>query len=385
MIRHTFLHALRQLMHSKARFVTALAGVGVAVMLMLVQLGIRDAAYVSALSIPLRLDAEVVMLSPKTVTLQRPVPFSRRVAARALSLPRVKSITPIYLDNAQWKNPQTHQENPIRVFGFDVERNPLQFPMTFDPKALTRLADQVIFDETSRPRYGPVRETLREKGRFAVELNGRRVDVIGQTQVGVAFEADGNLFTGEANFLRIFPNRQVGAIDLAAVQLRASADPNVVAPQIAALLGNEVQVLTREGFLELERKYLSESAPVDFIFLLGAAVGLFVGGVVIYQILYTDVMNNLPQYATLKAMGFSDNYLLLIVINACLIMAFAGFVPGFLASVWIYNVAAQVTFLPIEVTLKRSLLVLFLTAFMCCASAIIVLQKLRRADPADVF
>lgn len=381
----TFQHAWRQLLHSRARFLTALAGVGVAVMLMLVQLGIRDAAYVSALAIPLRMDADIVILSPRTVTLQRPVPFSQRLAVRALSFSEVASVTPVYIQNAQWKNPVTFKENPIRVFGFDTERNLLNVPMTFDPNPLNRQADFVVYDATSRPRYGPVREALAEGRRLAVELNGRRVEVTGQTQVGVAFESDGNLFTGEANFLRIFPERLSGAIDLAAVQLARDADRLTVARAIGSMLGREAQVLTHEEFVELERRYLSESAPVDFIFLLGAAVGLFVGGVVIYQILYTDVMNNLPQYATLKAMGFSDNYLLMIVINECLIMSTVGFVPGFLIAAWVYGLAADVTFLPIEMTTFRSALVYLLTTGMCCVAAFIVMGKLRKADPADVF
>ena len=57
---------------------------------------------------------------------------------------------------------------------------------------------------------------------------------------------------------------------------------------------------------------IRENAPIDFIFGMGAAIGFFIGFVVVYQILYTEVTNHLPQYATLKAMGFSDRYLLFV-------------------------------------------------------------------------
>lgn len=285
----------------------------------------------------------------------------------------------------QWKNPETHKENPIRVFGYNVEENILGIPMTLDPNPLNRMADYAVFDATSRPKFGSILESLERHENYAAEVNGRRIEVTGQTKVGVAFEFDGNLFTGEANFLRLVPNRSDGAIDLAALTVVPGADVKQVATELSNMLGVEAQVLTKEEFIEMERTYLSKSAPIDFIFLLGAAVGLFVGGVVIYQILYTDVMNNLPQYATLKAMGFSDNYLLMIVINECLVMSLSGFIPGFLIASWVCGIAAKVTYLPVHMTLDRSSLVLFLTTAMCCIAAVIVMGKLRKADPADVF
>lgn len=381
----TFMIALRQLLYAKVRFMTALAGVCVAVMLMLVQLGIRDAAYVSALAIPLKVNADVVILSPRTIILQRSVSFPRRFADRARSLDSVESVTTAYIHSAQWKNPVSHQENPIRVYGYDSEKNLLEFPKTFDPVPLNRMTDQFAFDELSRPKFGPVAETVKRGERFVTEINGRKVEIGGLTRVGVAFEVDGSLFTGEANFLRLFPERKAGAIELAAITIKPGADANSVARELRTMLGAEAQVLTKEEFLQKERDYISNNAPIDFIFLLGAAVGLFVGGVVIYQILYTDVMNNLPQYATLKAIGFSDNYLLMIVMNECLIMSVLGYIPGFFLAAWIYQIAAEVTFLPVQVTLIRSVIVFALTTGMCCITGFLVMGKLRKADPADVF
>ena len=67
-------------------------------------------------------------------------------------------------------------------------------------------------------------------------------------------------------------------------------------------------MLTKAEFIELERQYWGEGGT-GFIFNLGAVVGFIVGTVIVYQILYTDVSDHLPEYATLKAMGYSDRYL----------------------------------------------------------------------------
>jgi putative ABC transport system permease protein len=43
--------------------------------------------------------------------------------------------------------------------------------------------------------------------------------------------------------------------------------------------------------------------------------------VIVYQILYTDVSNHLSQYATMKAMGFTDGYLVRLVLKEAVMLA----------------------------------------------------------------
>ena len=68
-------------------------------------------------------------------------------------------------------------------------------------------------------------------------------------------------------------------------------------------LPNDVKVLTKEGFVEFEKKYSSENTSIGFIFTLGTAIGFVVGVVIVYQILSSDVAEHTSEYATLKAIG----------------------------------------------------------------------------------
>ena len=43
---------------------------------------------------------------------------------------------------------------------------------------------------------------------------------------------------------------------------------------------------------------------------MGTIVGFVVGMLISYQVIYTDLSDQLPQYATLKAMGYRTGYLL---------------------------------------------------------------------------
>jgi putative ABC transport system permease protein len=144
-------------------------------------------------------------------------------------------------------------------------------------------------------------------------------------------------------------------------------------------------VLSRQQLAEREMNYWKRTSAVGFIFSLGVLVGFVVGGIIVYQILYSDVMNSQPQYATLKAMGYRDPYVIGIVIQQAAILAVVGFVPGLLLSTGLYLMLANVTKLAVVMTLHRAFQVLLLTFVMCVASGSLATRKLVQLDPADVF
>ena len=123
-------------------------------------------------------------------------------------------------------------------------------------------------------------------------------------------------------------------------------------------------------------------AIADLIFVL---VALVVGMVFVYQVLSSDVTARFPEYATLKAIGYSNRYLSLQVLQQGLIYALLGYVPGLIASLFLYDLASNMAFLPIEMTWARAGAVLLLALGMCTLSALLALQKVKAADPADLF
>lgn len=135
----------------------------------------------------------------------------------------------------------------------------------------------------------------------------------------------------------------------------------------------------------MERKYWQNSTSIGFIFTLGAVIGFLVGIVIVYQILYTDVSDHLPEYATLKAMGYKNRYLLKVVFQEALILSVMGFIPGFLLSNGMYTLTRNATALPLTMTSDRTLTVFCLAVMMCAISGAIAVRKVQDADPADIF
>lgn len=376
-----------QLKRERIRLLVALAGIGFAVILMFIQFGFQDALFDSAVSLHRNLEGDIFLISPQSTALIAMEQFPQRRLYQALGVNGVASVTPLYLGFATWRNPTNRQTRQILVIAFDPD-NPIFSQAIVSDLTPIHLPDTVLFDRASREEFGPIAALFKQHKVVTTELSGRRVDVGGLFKLGASFGADGNLITSDLNFLRLFGQREIGQLDVGVIRLKPDADPAQVLQRLQTLLQDttkDVRVLSKEGFVEFERNYWASSTAIGFIFTLGAAIGFIVGTVIVYQILYTDVSDHLPEYATLKAMGYRNSYLLSVVFQEAFILAIMGYIPGFLLSTGLYNLTRNATSLPIFMTVQRSLMVFCLTVIMCMVSGAIAVRRVQDADPADIF
>lgn len=377
--------AWRQLRHEPARLLAALSGVLFACLLIFMQLGFMDALFDSAVKPQAGMRADLYLMHRQTEALWRTQPFPRARLMQALGVEEVDRVVPLYVGNAAWKNPVTSLKRTLLVFGADPESGLLDYEGLDEAgRQAIRRADVILFDERSKPEFGPVPALLAE-GPLFVELANRRVEVAGLFRIGATFGSEGNALTSETNFLRLFPNRTFGHVDVGAIFLRPGADAASVKARIAPLLAEDVMLMTHQELVDFELRYWAEAAPIGFIFGMGVVIGLVVGCVIVYQILFSDIARHIGEYATLKAMGYSNGYLARVVLGASLILAVAGYVPGWLASKALYMLATEKIFIPLTLDLEKSVLVFCLVFGMCVVSGLLAIRKLRDANPADMF
>lgn len=374
-----------ELTHSKAKFAAAVTGVVVAVLLMWMQLGFLDALYRSATAVTNHLQGDLVLISPHTKEFARPEPFPRRLLGRALGHPGVDSVHSFYCATGKWQNPWTGEKRPILVFGMPPEEPLFDVPGLREAWSAVQVADVGLFDEVHRPDLGDVPTHYRAGETVEAELNNRRITVTGLVRIGVGFQADGNLVTTDANFLRLFPERPAMSIDVGVIHLKPDADLPAVQDALRDAYGHELKVLTPKQLIAAEYKFLQDNAPIGFVFTLGVIVGCFIGFAIVYQVLYTDISSHLPQFATLKAMGYSDGYLTGVVLQAALILALCGFVPGTVLAAGLYEIGRRATMLPMDLTWGRGSQVFVLSLSMCLLSGLFAVRRLRSADPAEIF
>jgi len=374
-----------QLTREKQRFSVAVAGIAFAVILMLVQLGLRDALYESATKLLDRLQGDIVITSSQYEYLFSTDHFSRRWLYSALALDEVEWVAPLYLGMGTWREPERFEERKILVIGYIPSTPLLDFPEVRQYSQEIQLPDLVLFDRASRPEYGPVVSMFARDHGVTTKVNGRRINVGGFFTLGPTFGSNAHLLTSDSNFLQIFRNRQQGLIDLGFIKLKSGADGNQVAAKLRAFMPRDVNVHTRQVLAEQEKNYWDRHLPLGFIFNLGSLMGLTVGGVVVYQILFADVNDQLSEYATLKALGYFDRDLFKIVLKESAMLSVIGFVPGYAVAQVLYLVAHAKAGVPIQMTLSRVILVFIMTLVTCGISGVIAMQKLRLADPADIF
>lgn len=380
--------AWAQLTREKMRLVIAIAGIGFADLLMFMQFGFRDALFESSVSFHSKLKGDIFITSNQSTALIAMKSFSQRRLYQALSFNGVQAISPVYLGFGLWKNPEPEKRNTrqLMVIGFDPTHPIFEMPEVKDNLDKIKISDVVLFDQASRPEFGPVAEYFKQGKPVETEIDNRRVTVEGLFTLGASFGADGNIITSELNFLRIFSTRRTkGLIDLGVVHLQPGTDVKAVLEKMRATLPQDVTIASKEEFIAFERKYWEESTSIGFVFTLGAAMGFIVGIVIVYQILYTDVTDHLPEYATLKAMGYQDIYFLSVVFQEALILAIIGYLPGLGVSMVLYNLARTATSLPMYMTVAKAITVFGMTAIMCFVSGAIAVRKLQAADPADIF
>ena len=375
-----------QLSHEKIKLFVAIAGIGFADVLMFIQLGFQGALFDANLRLPRSVNGDIVLLSTQSEGLFVLDSFSRRSLYQALAMKEVASVSPIYINMATWKNPVEGNRRQMMVIGLNPKESILNVP-GLDRQNLRQiqLADVVLFDDKSKAEFGAIAELYQQGEPVTTEIGIHRIKVGGLYTLGSSFTAEGSVITSDLNFWRLFPERPTSLIDIGLITLKPGANLDRAIVELQKKLPENIKVLSKEEFIQAERNYWQESTAIGFIFAFGTIIGFIVGIVIVYQILYTDVVDRLPEYATLKAMGYSDSYFVVVIMQESVILAVFGYIPSFAITSALYVLAAGGTGLPIAMTLGRAIFVLILTILMCCISGSIALRKLADADPADIY
>jgi len=371
--------AWRILSHEKGRTALAMAGVFIAILLVFIELGFFVAVPQGGMLIYDHMRFDLLLCSKDYAFQAEPWQFPRARLAQASAVAGVAQTTPLYFAGGKWQDPS----GGVRLDFFAIGFNPAVHPFAVDgierQQAILGRADTMLVDDTTRPIFGPL-----TTGRV-IAINGRRITIGGQYGLGTGFLGIGVVVMDEANFFRVFAGRQPDAVNLGLITLAPGVDPDRVAGDLRKALPDDVQVFTRGALQAHEDAYWTMRTSVGLIFGSGLVVSFIVGIMVLYQTLATQITRHLPQIATLKAIGYSDAYLAVVVMIESAIIVVVAFVPAAVAAMAIYALIRSETLLPVVLTVPHLGVVLAITLVMSAASAFLSLSNLRRADPAEVF
>lgn len=380
-----FQFAWLQLTKRKRHLAAATAGVTFSVTLLLFQIGLRDSLLESSVGLYRSFQADLVIASWQYQCYARPAFVSERRLAQARAVPGVLSATPVRLSWGALKNPVSRKVRQVLLVGVVPDAKEVVFEgQTTSLRALNE-PGSFFFDERSRDMFGPIGEMYRKGELGELEVWGRNAHLVGLFQLGPGFGSDGHLVASDETFRKFTAGISSPEPALGLVKLDDKADRNAVLQRLREVLPGDVSVFGYEEFLDVERAFWRDTTPIGFAFSMGILLGVFVGAVVVYQILYTDVSSHLWEYATMKAIGYQDFHLDKLVLYQSILMSVLGFVPGCLITHVLFQVTKSSTGLPIDLNSPRMVLVYGLTLLMCCFSAALAMRTLRKADPAEIF
>ena len=374
-----------QLRRQPVKVVVAMLGQTMAGTLIFLQLGLLQALFDASVLLHRQLHADLVMLgrdSPALVNMQT---FSNRRLAQAYGHPAVEAVAELNIGAIPWRSPRTQAARSLLAVGLDPAQPAFLAPGLAQKLPPLKQLGRFLLDERARPEFAPMVERIRSGETVRLEVSGQRLTSAGLAEVGTSFGVDGFVLMSQDTFRQLKPQQPHCGIELGLIQLRSGANPQQVQQQLQALLPPDVEVFTHQGYIQREFAYWARNTVAAFVLGLGALIGFLAGIMVVYQIIYADVSDHLPEYATLMAMGYPLRQLGGTVVMEGLLLALLAIGPSLLGGELLYGVVRRVSLLPIAMTPARALFVFMALLVMAMVSALLCLGKLRDADPAEIF
>jgi putative ABC transport system permease protein len=378
--------AWRNAVADKRRLARSVSGIAFAVLLVLLELGFRNAFLDSALEVMRQFDGDLFLTSSTKFRFGHREPFSWRQLHAARAVIGVASARPIYAAwvGSGWKNPQSHKIYDVQVLAFDPDQPVFLFPEVRAHIDELRQPDTALADRRARSFLGTA------SAGTVTELARRQIRIVGDISLGPDFTTDGTLIMSDRTFMKLFSSHRLARgehpdVELGAVKLQPGFTTTEVQHALQLAMPAAISVLTPNELLTRETRFQSIVSPVGPIFTLGAAIGFIVGMTIIYQILHSDLSDQLPQYATLKAMGYPDSYLVRVVLEQAACYGLIGFLPALALATLLYRLIGDIALLPLRMTGGIVLGALALTLAMSTLAALLAVRRLVAADPAQVF
>jgi putative ABC transport system permease protein len=403
--------AWRNVERGGARSLAAMMGVGFVVTMVLLQLGFLEAVRGTATSLYDQLDFEVVLISPRYEQLYDAGTFPAERLRLAESLETVVDARPLHVTFAMWRCPPSPlvpqrdgygapglrhtpvpksagstrpvQRRELLAIGIDLRRNPFREPIRGRLDAARpqlELDGRVLLNEQSHPDFG----WWAWPSFSGWELGRSAVEVVGGFPLQRGFGADGAVLMSDLNFERFCASRWASGLSLGLVRVHPGKGPDTVR-HLNGILPPDTVALSRAALSDREQEFWVHQTSTGNIFASGVLVAMAVAAVVVYQVLSNDVRSHLPEYATLKAMGYTNRYLSRVVVVQALIYALGAFGPAVVLAYIAYRVTEAMASIPMRMTVTNLALALGLAAAVSLFSALLSVGKLRSADPAELF
>lgn len=390
--------AWTSLVHDRRKLAGSVVGVAFAVVLMLTELGFFHAIEDASTRLVAAFDADLLLVDRLKDDVNPSKPFPRARLAQVRGVEGVDAVVPVWTQRlVSWSTQGQAKRDVVRLVGIDPSDRVFRSPEINARQHLLTRPDTALVDRELRDSYGGLRAGT------VGELEGRRVEVVSDFALGPDLQLNANLLVSDQTFRRALrmptysgprspragePVRgwdPLEWVDYGLVRVTPGADLERVRQRLREVLPGDVAVRTPGEFEQVVHWFWTRNQPVGAVFGLGFVVGFLIGLAICYQVLYTDVVDQLPQFATLKAMGYRDGFLRALAVRRGALLAVFALAVGLPAGALVYHFLEALTHLPFRLTAGRVLVVAGASLVLCVLASVLATRRAVRADPADVF
>ncbi len=386
--------ALLNIVTNPQKTLLSLAGIGIAVLLIFMQLGFLGAVEETATNTYDQLDFDVLICSRNYLHFVDCGTISEAHLFEIEGSEGVKSTNWIDVSVVSWRIENTGLKS-ILLMGVDPIRPPFKGQELNGAALRLNRPDSLVADIKSHSEFEPAnghRFSGADIGR-QVYLNDRPLEITGLFELGAGLVANGAAMVNKRTFQRLVPTVKENEVSLGLIKLESDVNPQAFALSMRQRFTRPdsdakdrlVDVWTKEQIKQRERERWVGDTPIGFIFKLGVLVAWIVGSAIVYMVLSNDVSSRLNEYATMKAMGYSNGYMVNTILKQAGLLAMFSFIPAMLLAMLLYWITGALANIALVMTVSRIIMVLLLTFLMCGLAGTLALKKLWQAEPAELF
>jgi putative ABC transport system permease protein len=371
-------YAWHNTFQDKKRTISAVSGITFSVLLMFMQLGFLDTTKRGTTLLYQYMDFDLIITSDKYELMTSTLRIDRARLIQASIVAGVEAVMPLNIKNGQWEDPETQVISGVMIIGIGL--NP-SFIKEEDVRSKLDTLSQskaVMLDTVSTREYGPL-----NVGRTS-RINNVDVTVASLFKLGMVFHNEGAVLVSNQTFQSLVRGDS-RKVTFGLVRVLPGADIAKIKQTLKKTLPSDVFLFDKKELLTHEQNYYINVVPVGIMFQAGVFIAFAIGAVILFQVLATEITNRLNEFATLKAMGYSTLKIYMIGFKQALIFAILGYIPAMIfCNIILYFLRTKAN-MPAKFTLELGGIVLAMTLAMCLISGFLALQKVRKADPADLF
>lgn len=377
-IRRCLFIALANLTQRKMRLLVALAGTGVPIVLLALQIASLNAARIQVTRLYDDFTFDLVLVPYTYQFLYAGGTFDRVRFNQARAVPGVADIFGLNVDTNQWTDLETMRSSSLLLIGIDEQPGFVRDPEMARGLGSLTGTRAVLIDEFSSSDYGKLANGTE------ANISDQAVEIAGNYQLGLFFYADGSAIARNTDFPQL-SGRDPRTVSIGLVQLETDADAGAVKAALAGALPNDVRVLTKNELIAQERTFFLTTKPLGIVLSTSMWIAFGVGAVILWQVLSADIVNRVKEFATMKAMGFSQSFVMGVGLAQATFLALGSFLPAIAIAAVILATIERLTHLPTALTPELSANVLAIVLVMCMLAAFSAVRRIARAAPAELY